>query len=154
MPIKFSSVLAQFEIVDPAFGDHKSYFFYSFAHDQHQVVGHDKLINLSQLQNKTQLKIKVMMKEFLMHSALMWHLSQNFQDLYSKDLKAMETYKKNTWNTAYAYTHALTNKDFYEVLSLRFYTVFQLMQSNYLKCESESTALGFLFHYTRVMNGK
>jgi hypothetical protein len=49
VPIKFSSVLAQFEIVDPAFGDHKSYFFFSYAHDQHQVVGHERLINLSQL---------------------------------------------------------------------------------------------------------
>ena len=35
VPIKFSSVLFQFEIVDPAFGDHRSYVFYSFAHDQH-----------------------------------------------------------------------------------------------------------------------
>ncbi len=34
VPIKFSSILAQFEIVDPAFGDHKSYYFFSYAHDQ------------------------------------------------------------------------------------------------------------------------
>jgi hypothetical protein len=65
------------------------------------VVGHDKLINLSQLQNKSQLKIKVMMKELIMHSALMWHIASNFQELYAKDLKQMEIYKKNTWN---AYT--------------------------------------------------
>ena len=78
VPIKFSSILTQFELVDPAFGDHKSQTFFSFAHDQHQVVGHEKLINLSQLQNKSQLKIKVMMKELIMHSALMWHMASNF----------------------------------------------------------------------------
>jgi hypothetical protein len=33
IPIRFSSVLVQFELLDPAFGDHKSHFFYSFAHD-------------------------------------------------------------------------------------------------------------------------
>jgi hypothetical protein len=62
------------------------------------VVGHDKLINLSQLQNKSQLKINVMMKELIMPSALIWHISSNFQELYAKDLKQMEVYKKNTWN--------------------------------------------------------
>ena len=33
VPIRFSSILVQFEITDPAFGDHRSYLFYSFAHD-------------------------------------------------------------------------------------------------------------------------
>jgi hypothetical protein len=33
VPVKFSSLLVQFEIQDPSFGEHKSYFFYSFAHD-------------------------------------------------------------------------------------------------------------------------
>ena len=33
VPIKFSSVLTQFEIIDPAFGDHKSFVFFSYSHD-------------------------------------------------------------------------------------------------------------------------
>jgi hypothetical protein len=33
VPIKFSSILTQFELVDPAFGDHKSHNFFSFAHN-------------------------------------------------------------------------------------------------------------------------
>ena len=78
VPIRFSSVLVQFEIVDPAFGDHRSFFFYSFAHDQNQIVGHEKLMNLNQMQDKSQIKLRVYMKEFLMHSALMQYLSQNF----------------------------------------------------------------------------
>lgn len=32
VPVKFSSLLVQFEIQDPSFGEHKSYFFFSFAH--------------------------------------------------------------------------------------------------------------------------
>lgn len=47
------------------------------------------------MQNQKQIKLRVYMKEFLMHSALMWHISQNFQDLYSKDLKQMELLKKS-----------------------------------------------------------
>lgn len=78
VPIKISSLLVQFEIVDPAFGEHKSFFFYTYAHDQNQVVGHENILNLSQMQNKNQIKIKVHMKEFLMHSALMWYMCQNF----------------------------------------------------------------------------
>jgi len=97
IPIKFSSLLVQFEIVDQAFGDHRSHFFFPYAHDQNQVVGHERLINLSQMQNKGQLKLKVYMKEFLMHSALMWHISQHFQDLYAKDLKHIEGVKRNHW---------------------------------------------------------
>ena len=52
-------------------------------------------MNLSQMQNKNQLKVKLHMKEFLMHSALVWHLSQNFQDYFNKDLKQLEIYKNN-----------------------------------------------------------
>lgn len=33
VPIRFSSVLVRFEIQDPAFGEHHSYFFFSYAHD-------------------------------------------------------------------------------------------------------------------------
>jgi hypothetical protein len=33
VPIKFSSVLTQFEIIDPAFGDHKTFVFFSYSHD-------------------------------------------------------------------------------------------------------------------------
>jgi len=33
VPIKFSSILTQFELIDPAFGDHKSQYFFSYAHD-------------------------------------------------------------------------------------------------------------------------
>ena len=104
-------------------------------------------MNLSQMQNKNQLKVKLHMKEFLMHSALVWHLSQNFQDYFNKDLKQLEIYKNNNcapYTTSYNTT---TSKDF-ELLNLRFYTLYQLFSSHYLKLESENTLLSFMFHYT------
>ena len=88
-----------------------------------------------------------MMKEFLMHSALMWHLAQNFQTLYAKDLKQMELFKKNTW-TAYTYNSS-TPKD-YDLLTLRFYTAFQLLTSHSLNVDTENIVLGFLFHSSRI----
>ena len=104
-------------------------------------------MNLSQMQNKNQLKVKLHMKEFLMHSALVWYLSQNFQDYFNKDLKQLEIYKNNNcapYTTSYNTT---TSKDF-ELLNLRFYTLYQLFSSHNLKLESENTLLSFIFHYT------
>jgi hypothetical protein len=33
IPVKYSSVLIQFELLDAAFGEHKSLIFYTFSHD-------------------------------------------------------------------------------------------------------------------------
>lgn len=88
------------------------------------------------------------MKEFLMHSALMWYLCQKFEDLYSADLKQMEVLRKNVWSK-----HQIGFGKELEVLSLRFYTVYQLMQSSHLKVDSENLTLGFLFHYTKLVGG-
>lgn len=36
-------------------------------------------------------------------------------------------------------------------MGLRFYTIYQLLQSNHLKIESENLALGFVFHFTKLV---
>jgi hypothetical protein len=91
------------------------------------------------MQNKTQLKVKVHMKEFLMHSALTWHISQNFQDLLAKDLKQMEIYKNNNCSP-YSYTNSNGLSAFreFELLNLKFYTIYQLLSSQHLKIDSEN----------------
>ena len=101
------------------------------------------------MQNKSQLKVKVHMKEFLMHSALTWHLSQNFQDYLAKDLKQMEIYKNNNCSP-YSYTNSngLTSFRDFDLLNLRFYTVYQLFSSQHLRVDSENQLLSFLFHYS------
>jgi hypothetical protein len=109
---------------------------------------------MQQMQNKNQIKIKVYLKEILMHSALMWYLCQNFEELYAKDIKLRETIRKNLC-PRYGYNGiactAESLKD-YDLFGLRFYTVYQLLSSNYLKVESENLSLGFIFHYTRLQD--
>lgn len=63
----------------------------------------------------------------------------------------MDMYKKNQW-TAYTYNNGNGGallKD-YELLGLRFYNLYQLLSSSFLKVDLESTVLGFLYHYTKV----
>lgn len=40
------------------------------------------------------------------------------------------------------------------MLNLRFYTVFQLFQSHHLKVETENLVLGYLYHYTRILQSR
>jgi hypothetical protein len=40
------------------------------------------------------------------------------------------------------------------VLNLRFYTVFQLFQSHHLKVDTENLLLGYLYHYTRILQSR
>jgi len=58
----------------------------------------------------------------------------------------MEIYKKNSWAI---YTYNSQGKA-YDLLNLKFYTLFQLFSSHYLKVDSENLVLGFLYHYTRL----
>jgi len=110
-------------------------------------------MNLSQMQNKNQLKVKVHMKEFLMHSALIWHLSQNFQDYLAKDLKQLEIYKNNTCGPySYTSTNGLTSFRDFDLLNLKFYTLYQLFCSHHLKVDSENQLLSFLYHYANYQN--
>ena len=51
----------------------------------------------------------------------------------------MEIYRKN--NQHYNRT--------YDILNLRFYTIYQLLASNHLKVDTENLSLGFVFHFTK-----
>ena len=46
IPIEFSSVRCQIEIVDPGVKNRKSVFFFSYSHDLNQVIGHKEIANL------------------------------------------------------------------------------------------------------------
>jgi hypothetical protein len=63
----------------------------------------------------------------------------------------MELFKKNT-STAYTYTSS-TPKD-YDLLTLRFYTAFQLFTSHSLNVDTENLVLGFLFHSSRIQSAR
>ena len=78
VPIKFSSVLFELEILDNAVKNRKSVIFFSFAHEKSQIIGHHNYLTLDQLQNKKTLKIGVGMREHIIHSALVSNLTTNF----------------------------------------------------------------------------
>eukprot|EP00347_Sterkiella_histriomuscorum_P021918 403332320 len=151
IPIKFSSILFQFELIDAAFGEYKSLIFHTFSHDSNQIIGHEKFINLSQLKDRNEINLKVYMKEFILHSCLTHHICQNFQDYYQQDLKKIDIAKHNyaSQKNNYLLNQKLQSAD-YDVLNMPFYCVFQYFQSNELKIDEENLALGFLFYYTKV----
>ena len=49
VPIKFSSILCELEVLDPAVKNRKTVLFFSFAHDRNQVIGHRQYLSLDQL---------------------------------------------------------------------------------------------------------
>jgi hypothetical protein len=59
----------------------------------------------------------------------------------------LEIYKNNNCAPYTTNYNTTSSKDF-ELLNLRFYTLYQLFSSHHLKLESENTLLSFLFHYT------
>lgn len=78
VPIEFSSVKVQFEITDAAYAGRKSVLFFSFGHDQNQVIGHRDIANLDNLVDPSRLTIRVAIEEYLFHSAIMHYLADNF----------------------------------------------------------------------------
>lgn len=93
VPVCFSSVKCQIEIVDAAIKNRKSVFFFSFSHDQNQVIGHQDIANLDHLADSKQLKIRVSIEEYIFHSALVHYFSNNFQRLLKEEFKKEEQLK-------------------------------------------------------------
>jgi hypothetical protein len=78
VPLLFSSVKCQIEIVDAAIKNRKSVLFFSFSHDQNQVVGHKDMINLNHLADQKSLKVRVSIEEHMFHSAFVHYFANNF----------------------------------------------------------------------------
>lgn len=141
LPINYSSLLIEFELCDAAIGDRKTPIFFSFSHETHQIIGQQNFISIPQLQNKAQLNIKLQLKEFILHSALMHYFTSNFYTLYKKEFSLVKQYK-----TA---SGALISTDKGSLLTLPFYTVYQILSSDNLKVDIEDYVLSFLYHYTK-----
>jgi hypothetical protein len=79
VPVKFSSTIVEIEVTDTALGSVKTAFFYSWAHDSYQIVGHEKFLTLDQLSDQQKFKVKVQIREDIVHSSLMHYFANNFQ---------------------------------------------------------------------------
>jgi hypothetical protein len=78
------------------------------------------------------------MKEFILHSALMHYFTSNFYSLFKKEFTLIKQVKTIS-----------SNQDKGYLLNLPFYTIFQILSSNYLKVEIEDQVLSFIYHYTK-----
>jgi hypothetical protein len=132
LPISFSSLLLEFEIVDAALGDCRTTIFYSFAHDTYQIIGQKNALNISQLQNKSQLTVRVHLKDYILHSALLHYYTTNLYAIFKKEHKDARN---------------VNNKS--SLLTLPFSNIYQILNSNLLKVEQEDDAFYFFLRYTQ-----
>lgn len=93
MPIKFSSQFIEMQIVDPGLKHRKSVIFFSFSHDQNQVIGHKNFAKLDQLANKDKLKIRIKLLEHIIHSAMIHHFATTFQKRFKEECSLEQTIK-------------------------------------------------------------
>lgn len=142
IPLAFSSVKCQFEIVDPAFSGRKSTFFFSFAHDQNQVIGHKDMANLDQLSDSSKIKIKVSIEEYVFHSALIHHLANNFQRLFREEVAKEEALKVCS---PLSVSNALMG-----LFHLSDQSLYWLLSSDIVKVEDEHHILSFVFQHTQL----
>lgn len=78
VPIKFSSQFIEMQILDPAFKHRKTVIFFSFSHDENQIIGHRNFANLDQLTNKDKMTVRVKVFEHIIHSAMIHHFASTF----------------------------------------------------------------------------
>ena len=79
--VKFNSVLFEFIIRDTNF-EKSNQIFFSFAKNQHQIIGHKNFININQLTNKNKFHFILYIKRFPLHSGIMQYLNDNFNSIF------------------------------------------------------------------------
>lgn len=129
------------EIDDPGVKNRKSVIFFSFCHDQHQIIGHKNFANLDQLANKDRIKIKVKVREHVIHSAMVQYFASTFQKRF-KEEQSLEKARKMCPQSI---------KESYGLFQEPSYVMYWLLCSDLLKVEDENTVLSFIFHYTNVL---
>lgn len=102
------------------------------------MIGHKKFLNLSQLQNSDEFTVKVYLSEFLLHSAVMHQIADNFPRLFKQDYNTL--FYENIRNRC-------------SIFNMSFCTLYHLLMSNSLRVEDENTVLGYLFHYLENFGG-
>lgn len=117
----FSSCNIEFEFVYSNY-TRKHPMFFSFAHNTNQIVGLKKILSLKNLENSTNLTVRIRIKELFVHSALMNNISSSFCKLY-------QNHSKNN------------------LMRLSFPLVYQILKSHTLRVPDENMVLSFLYHY-------
>jgi hypothetical protein len=100
-------------------------------------VGHRDFAVLDQA--KDSFKLRVRIKEHVMHSGIMHYYASTFQNKFKEEVVSLETHKFQI--PGQSIKHGL--------LSLPVTCVFSLLQSDDLKVDDENTVLSFVYHYCR-----
>ena len=83
------------------------------------------------------------MREHIIHSALVSHLTTNFQRKFKEESGKIETLK--ICQQVYPNSHK-------GLFHMPDYMVYWMLCSDYLKVEDEHTVLSFIFHYTKLQS--
>ena len=172
--IKYNSILFEFVIRDTNF-EKSNQIFFSFAKNQHQIIGHKNFININQLTNKNKFHFVLYIKRFPLHSGIMQYLNDNFNYIFSnhkseidknKNLYLLTKSNFQKYNNIKKiikgnyYTNNLINlinsdnnnntnfEDLkFEYLNINQFDLVSILYSDNLPVESENTVIGVIYFY-------
>jgi hypothetical protein len=133
IPLNFTTVLFEVAVKDPVL-EKNSMIFFSFSHDQHQVIGHKNFFNLKQLSKKDNIELMVWVQEFPFHSAVIQYISEKFNQLASEE---------PTLNAKTKKLYDIHSSDLYYILA-----------SDNLHCDSENVPFKCLYKYAALRGTK
>ena len=133
IPLNFTTVLFEVSIKDPGF-EKNSMIFFSFSHNQHQIIGHKNFFNIKQLSKKNNIELLVWIQEFPCHSAVIQYISEKFAQLSSEE--ALPTTKSKKIFDIYASD------------------LFYILASDNLHCDSELEPFKCLYKYAALKGTK
>ena len=174
--IKYNSVLFEFIIRDANF-EKSNQIFFSFAKNQHQIIGHKNFININQLTNKNKFHFILYIKRFQLHSGIMQYLNDNFNYIFINK-KSQVDRNKNLYllsNTNFQQYNGIKkgrkenfninlmdlissenieqrkNQNLselkFEYLNINQFDLVSLLYNDYLPVESENTLIGVIYFY-------
>lgn len=133
IPLNFTTVLFEVALQDPVL-EKNSMIFFSFSHEQHQIIGHKNFFNVKQLSRKESIELLVWVQEFPFHAAVVQQVSEKFGQLALEEPLASTKTKK---------LYDLHSSDLYYVLA-----------SDHLRCDSEAVPLKCLQTYAALRGSK
>ena len=174
--IKYNSILFEFIIRDANF-EKSNQIFFSFAKNQHQIIGHKNFININQLTNKNKFHFILYIKRFQLHSGIMQYLNDNFNYIFINK-KSQVDRNKNLYllsNTNFQQYNGIKkgrkenfninlmdlissenieqrkNQNLselkFEYLNINQFDLVSLLYNDYLPVESENTLIGVIYFY-------
>ena len=174
--VKYNSILFEFVIRDSNF-EKSNQIFFSFAKNQHQIIGHKNFININQLTNKNKFHFILYIKRFPLHSGIMQYLNDNFNYIFinkksdfdkTKNIyllsnsnfqqyKGIKKGRKENYNINIIdlitsdNIEQRKNKNLselkFEYLNINQFDLVSLLYNDYLPVESENTVIGVIYFY-------